>query len=196
MQSPGFPSFFSCHAEGGGLRLHCIIRDDRLLHSSFSREQHDRAVAYLCRTLAVAPPPVCVGVPDLLRPVSVFLEGHRRDLPLAADPFFLARGTDLQQQVWQILRTIPFGETLTYGEVASMLGNPGLARAVGQACGRNPLALFIPCHRVVGRGGLTGFAGGIGVKRRLLQIEREVLSLAMAKGDDTTAGGGAGAAPD
>lgn len=86
----------------------------------------------------------------------------------------LAEGTPFQQAVWQFLTDIPYGETATYGQIAARLGRPGAARAVGMACNRNPIAIIIPCHRVVGAdGGLTGYAGGLDVKARLLLLEQE-----------------------
>ncbi len=91
------------------------------------------------------------------------------DLPLAP------RGTPFQQQVWAALRTIPYGETRSYGELAAAIGRPKSARAVGAANGRNPLSIVIPCHRVVGAdGSLTGFAGGVDTKRQLLDLESQV----------------------
>jgi len=81
-------------------------------------------------------------------------------------------GTDFQREVWGALREIPRGEVLRYGELAAELGRPGASRAVGAACGRNAVALFVPCHRVVGASGaLTGFAWGVDVKRSLLERE-------------------------
>lgn len=81
-------------------------------------------------------------------------------------------GTEFQARVWGALRQIPAGEVRRYGEVAAGLGSPGASRAVGAACGRNAVALFVPCHRVVGASGkLTGFAWGVDVKRSLLQRE-------------------------
>lgn len=92
--------------------------------------------------------------------------GHL-DHPLHLD------GTPFQLQVWARLREIPPGQTATYGEIAARLGRPRAARAVGQACGRNPVALFVPCHRVVAGGGrLGGFTCGIHVKEALLRHER------------------------
>ena len=91
------------------------------------------------------------------------------DIPIAPS------GTDFQRKVWDILNGIPYGETLGYGEIARMLGRPGAARAVGQACGANPIWLVVPCHRVVGTGGrLTGYAGGIDRKAALLAMEASV----------------------
>jgi methylated-DNA-[protein]-cysteine S-methyltransferase len=92
------------------------------------------------------------------------------DLPLAPE------GTAFQRLVWDGLRTIPYGETRSYGELAEEIGAPGAARAVGLANGRNPIAVIIPCHRVIGAdGSLTGFGGGLPRKRTLLSLELETL---------------------
>ncbi|MFJ4988253.1 methylated-DNA--[protein]-cysteine S-methyltransferase [Streptomyces sp. NPDC088732] len=89
------------------------------------------------------------------------------DLPLAM------RGTPFQQRVWAALREIPYGSVMTYGTLAAELGNPGSSRAVGLANGRNPISIVVPCHRVVGASGsLTGYGGGLGRKRYLLDLER------------------------
>lgn len=89
------------------------------------------------------------------------------DLPLAA------RGTPFQQAVWRVLCDIPYGETVSYLEIAYAIGNPKSVRAVGAANGRNPLSIIVPCHRVIGRNGeLTGYAGGIPIKRWLLELEQ------------------------
>ena len=81
-------------------------------------------------------------------------------------------GTPFQQSVWTALQRIPFGETRSYGQLATELGNPGAARAVGRANATNPIALIVPCHRVIGSdGSLTGFAFGEDIKRRLLAHE-------------------------
>jgi methylated-DNA-[protein]-cysteine S-methyltransferase len=81
-------------------------------------------------------------------------------------------GTAFQRRVWEELRTIPRGSTVTYGELAARLGRPGAARAVGSAVARNPISIVVPCHRVVGSGGaLTGYAGGLDRKRMLLERE-------------------------
>jgi len=91
---------------------------------------------------------------------------HRFDLALAPE------GTPFQREVWSALTTIPYGETVSYGELARHLGRPVASRAVGAANGRNPIPIIIPCHRVVGAdGSLTGFGGGLAIKRRLLELE-------------------------
>ncbi|MFJ3337007.1 methylated-DNA--[protein]-cysteine S-methyltransferase [Streptomyces sp. NPDC086766] len=82
-------------------------------------------------------------------------------------------GTPFQRRVWEQLRSIPYGRTRTYGDLAEALGNPGASRAVGLANGRNPIGVIVPCHRVVGAdGSLTGYGGGLDRKRRLLDFER------------------------
>lgn len=85
------------------------------------------------------------------------------------------QGTEFQKKVWTALLTIPFGETRIYGEIARQIGQPTAVRAVGAANGRNPIAIIVPCHRVIGStGGLTGFAGGLVAKETLLTIEGRV----------------------
>lgn len=95
---------------------------------------------------------------------------ERFDLPLAP------RGTPFQRTVWDALLTIPFGKTRSYGDIAAAIGKPGASRAVGMACGRNPVWIVIPCHRVVGAGQkLTGYAGGLDMKQMLLSMEKSSL---------------------
>lgn len=84
-----------------------------------------------------------------------------------------AVGTDFQKDVWEALRTIPYGETRSYGQIAKQIGNPKAVRAVGAANGKNPISIVVPCHRVIGSNGkLTGFAGGLEIKACLLNIEK------------------------
>ena len=113
---------------------------------------------------------------DHLRSATVqlreYFEGSRRDFDLALDPI----GTPFQLQVWEALRTIPYGRTRTYAEQAQAIGRPAATRAVGAADGRNPLSVVVPCHRVLGASGrLTGFAGGMTAKAWLLEHEQSVL---------------------
>lgn len=113
------------------------------------------------------------GVLDEAREqLQAYFEGRRQRFTLPVAP----EGTPFQQRVWQELQEIPWGTTTTYREIAERLGQPAAVRAVGHANGRNPIAIVIPCHRVVGANGrLTGYAGGIAVKRRLLQHEGALL---------------------
>lgn len=90
------------------------------------------------------------------------------DLPLGP------KGTPFQQRVWRALRTIPYATTASYGGIARQIGSPKACRAVGAANGRNPIAIVVPCHRVIGANGrLTGYAGGLDMKRRLLEHEQQ-----------------------
>ncbi len=105
--------------------------------------------------------------------VAEYFAGRRRTFDLEVAP----RGTRFQQAVWRELLRIPFGRTASYREVAERLGNPGAVRAVGRANGANPVSLLVPCHRVIGAdGSLTGYGGGIEVKRALLVHEGALLA--------------------
>jgi methylated-DNA-[protein]-cysteine S-methyltransferase len=102
------------------------------------------------------------------RQLAEYFEGRRRTFSLKLDPM----GTKFQNDVWQALLAIPFGETRSYGQLAKQLGNPQASRAVGAANGRNPISIVVPCHRVIGSSGkLTGFAGGLRAKAHLLELE-------------------------
>jgi methylated-DNA-[protein]-cysteine S-methyltransferase len=102
------------------------------------------------------------------RQLTEYFAGRRKQFALKLD----VSGTPFQRQVWNALLTIPFGETRSYRQIATQIGNPRAVRAVGAANGRNPVSIVAPCHRVVGSSGaLTGFAGGLEVKARLLALE-------------------------
>lgn len=101
--------------------------------------------------------------------IAQYLDGKRKtfNFPITV------QGTCFQKSVWSELCDIPFGETRTYGEIAASLGNPKAARAVGNACNKNPLLIIIPCHRVLGAdGSLTGFAAGTKIKKYLNELEK------------------------
>ncbi len=110
----------------------------------------------------------------MIQQLAEYFAGERKqfDVPLAL------RGTPFQLEVWRALQRIPYGETRTYADIARAIGRPTATRAVGGANGANPIPIIIPCHRVIGsNGGLTGFGGGIDVKRRLLDLEAGVRAL-------------------
>ena len=99
-----------------------------------------------------------------------YFEGEREIFTIPLAP----KGTPFQQRVWAALREIPYGATRSYKELAIAVGNEKACRAVGMANNRNPLPIFIPCHRVVGSDGkLVGYAGGLDVKKHLLELEKE-----------------------
>ena len=102
------------------------------------------------------------------RQLTEYFAGRRQQFQVDLD----IAGTPFQRKVWKALMTIPFGETRTYTQIAVQIGHPAAVRAVGAANGRNPLSIVAPCHRVIGAAGqLTGFAGGLDVKARLLALE-------------------------
>lgn len=103
------------------------------------------------------------------RQLEEYLSGNRKDFELPLKP----QGTEFQQRVWKALQAIPYGEVRTYGQIAAAVGRPKASRAVGMANHDNPIPILIPCHRVVGANRtLTGYAGGLDMKRKLLSIER------------------------
>jgi len=113
--------------------------------------------------------PPCPLAQTVIWQLQEYFEGSRTEFDL---PFAL-KGTPFQLCVWQELLRIPYGKTRTYGEIAAAIGKPGAARAVGMACNRNPIWLIVPCHRVVGKNGmLTGYEGGLDMKRKLLELEQ------------------------
>ena len=109
-------------------------------------------------------------IESTIRQLDEYFAGTRHEFDVPLD----AVGTEFQHSVWQVLRSIPYGETMSYGEQATVLGDPKKARAVGTANGRNPISIVVPCHRVIGaNGSLTGFGGGLQRKAWLLDFKRQ-----------------------
>lgn len=107
--------------------------------------------------------------PKVVDQIEAYFAGELTEFDVA----LTLEGTPFQQQVWSALQDIPFGKTVSYGEVAARLGRPTASRAVGAANARNPVAIIVPCHRVVGSTGtLTGYAAGLDRKRKLLELEQ------------------------
>ena len=139
-----------------------LASDNGILAIAFENERTDQAKINLPR--AVNHPIINAAVKQL----AMYFDGTLKvfDLPLDL------RGTDFQKRVWKLLLKIPFGETRTYGNIARTLGNAGASQAVGAANGKNPVAIVVPCHRVIGASGhLTGYAGGMDKKKFLLTHE-------------------------
>lgn len=112
---------------------------------------------------------VTTGFDAAIAQLTEYFAGRRMCFELPLRP----HGSAFQQQVWNLVRAIPYGETRSYGQLATALGDPARSRAVGAANGQNPLAIIIPCHRVVGASGrLTGYGGGLARKRFLLDLEQ------------------------
>jgi methylated-DNA-[protein]-cysteine S-methyltransferase len=109
-------------------------------------------------------------VRETLCQLAAYFAGELRDFNLPLDP----KGTDFQVAVWKALLAIPYGETRSYRDIASAIGKPAAVRAVGTANGSNPIAIIVPCHRVIGSSGkLVGYGGGLPMKRMLLDLETE-----------------------
>lgn len=167
-----------------GLSFGCEIPAGAELVAGGAELQADGGVTYTGEaalqadgyvTCAAGEPGHAAGseIPPLLRraaeELGAYFAGRRRDFTLPLDPC----GSDFQRQVWQALRSIPYGETRSYGQIAEQIGRRRATRAVGMANNRNPIAILIPCHRVIGSdGSMTGYAAGIAVKERLLALER------------------------
>jgi methylated-DNA-[protein]-cysteine S-methyltransferase len=111
---------------------------------------------------------------EVARQLKAYFAGELEHFELSLSP----QGTPFQQKVWSELQKIPYGETISYGELARRIGNPNASRAVGLANGSNPIPIVIPCHRVIGSNGkLTGYGGGLPIKEKLLALEKRQLRL-------------------
>ncbi len=149
-----------------GDMLVALDEQDVLIRLIFPNE-FDRWAAEITRK-QYAPVPDTKHSDRAVAQLDEYFQGRRRsfDLPLRPE------GTDFQRKVWAALLTIPYGTTITYGQLAERIGNPAAVRAVGRANGVNPIPVIIPCHRVIGAGGaLTGFGGGLPLKEALLHLE-------------------------
>ncbi len=114
--------------------------------------------------------------PDAVEQLEAYFAGELRQFDVNLE----MAGTAFQRKVWNALRTIPYGETRSYGEIAQQIGAPTAFRAVGLANGHNPIAVIVPCHRVIGaNGSLTGFGGGLQRKSTLLDLEKSAASLTL-----------------
>lgn len=142
-----------------------IVRRDDILPDRTSSDTFPSPETYPSETTDAG----CLSLAETAASqIREYLEGKRREFTLPLAP----QGTLFQQRVWEALRTIPYGETRCYAEIAEMIGNPKACRAVGMANNRNPIMILIPCHRVVGKnGGLVGYASGLDIKQRLLELE-------------------------
>ena len=132
-------------------------------------EGDDRSLTRLGFADPVAPEGDAAATAAAAIQLEQYFAGERTEFELDVE----LGGTPFERRVWDEVSAIPFGETATYAEIARRIGSPGACRAVGRANGRNPVAVIVPCHRVIGSdGSLTGYAGGIEMKRALLDLER------------------------
>jgi methylated-DNA-[protein]-cysteine S-methyltransferase len=144
-------------------KLKLIASTNALVAVLWERERPDRVK--LGHLISDRQQPVLI---EAERQLGEYFSGRRTEFDLPLEP----RGSEFQQRVWRVLRKIPFGATRSYLDLAMELGSAKGVRAVGAANGKNPLSIIIPCHRVIGaNGSLTGFAGGLAVKAKLLDFE-------------------------
>lgn len=138
---------------------------DRLTHLLF-----DHQAADVVGHLEATPVDTATFAAVVVDQLDDYFAGLRTDFDLMVAP----RGTPFQLDVWRALTTIPYGETVSYGELAARVGRPTAARAVGAANGQNPISIIVPCHRVIGASGdLTGYGGGLDRKSLLLDLEQD-----------------------
>jgi methylated-DNA-[protein]-cysteine S-methyltransferase len=141
-----------------------LIASDKGLAAILWKDDHPRRV----RLSPLVEDPDNPFLIETERQLGAYFAGELRTFTVPLD----FKGTEFQKSVWEALRTIPFGETRSYGEIARQIGKPTACRAVGAANGKNPIPIIAPCHRVIGStGDLTGFGGGLATKARLLGIE-------------------------
>jgi methylated-DNA-[protein]-cysteine S-methyltransferase len=155
--------------EHGGRTFFAAMTDQGVVSTSLGNESADEFFNAVRKRLGQVE---FVHAPEKLsactKQLREYFAGNLQTFDLPLD----LRGTDFQKAVWSVLSAIPFGKTLTYGDVARNIGNPKAVRAVGGACGANPVPIIVPCHRVIGsNGSLTGFGGGVDLKREMLKLE-------------------------
>jgi O-6-methylguanine DNA methyltransferase len=155
-------------------RLRLLSLDDALCYLGFDAEEEDHEYSMWVKRYLSRWTPVPAGVAHaaMHEQLARYFDGNLKRFKVRSQLF----GTDFQLQVWTALRAIAYGTTCSYSAVAEAIGNPHASRAVGQAVGRNPIAIIIPCHRILGEdGSLVGYGGGIERKKHLLRIEGALL---------------------
>lgn len=151
-----------------------VASEAGLVAIRFERNRHGGDLRSVSVAAAQASPAEARILAEARTQLDAFFAGARADFTLPLD----AHGTPFQLRVWSALREIPFGQTISYAELARRVGDVKALRAVGAANGRNPIPIVVPCHRVIGAdGSLTGFGGGLHVKRFLLEHEGALLPL-------------------
>jgi methylated-DNA-[protein]-cysteine S-methyltransferase len=142
--------------------------DGRVVRIEFDAGREDKKKRHRLEAAGARLEPAPERLGAVKDQLEEYFAGERTDFALALAP----QGSPFQLEVWEALRTIPFGETRSYGEIARAIGRPNASRAVGAANGANPIPIVVPCHRVIGAdGSLTGFGGGLRAKTVLLELE-------------------------
>ena len=157
----GLPATTYCVIDSPVGKLLLAGHNDRLALLSFQKGKHP-----------IQPEASWINDPrpfrETIRQLTAYFSGTLKTFTIKTDP----AGTPFQQKVWRALRTIPYGKTVSYGEIAKAIGHPHASRAVGAANGKNPLSIIVPCHRIIGSTGqLVGYGGGLPIKVILLTLE-------------------------
>ena len=165
--------FISAEYSYGKFTIYCLIGpQENIVHLTFASNRHELAQKQLTSFNNSV---VFKGLKQkdfLYNTVfNDYFTGNLSRFPIKIDSPFIGAGTLFQQRVWSHISAIPYGSRITYQKLAELAGSHKGARAAGMACGANPLALIIPCHRVIAQNGLGGFAGGVAIKRSLLALE-------------------------
>ena len=169
----GHLDFGSVTCRYGKFTMYCIIGpEENLVQVTFAPARHEQVLKQLVNLNSN------VRISKLQQKEFYFntkfidyFAGSRTSFSFPADSLLVTAGTEFQKRVWRHIGAIPFGSCITYQRLAALAGSSKAARAAGTACGSNPLAVIIPCHRVVSVNGLGGFAGGVAVKNALLTLE-------------------------
>ena len=139
-----------------------IAEDGKSITNLYFKEEVDLKGKYVIKETEL--------IKEAFKQLREYFQGNRKFFELPLEP----SGTEFQRKCWKALLEIPYGHTRSYGEIAKKIGNPKASRAVGMSNNRNPISIFIPCHRVIGANGkLVGYAGGLNVKEYLLNLEKQ-----------------------
>ncbi|MDE7404467.1 MAG: methylated-DNA--[protein]-cysteine S-methyltransferase [Lachnospiraceae bacterium] len=159
-----------CHLQTP-IGIICIQEEEETITALYDDRQYEERY-HLCRSdgeLSFLEEPETELLKTAGTQLIEYFQGKRKEFSLPLSP----QGTEFQKKVWEALCTIPYGQTRSYGEIATQIGNPKACRAVGGANNKNPIMIFIPCHRVIGAdGSLVGFGGGLRAKRYMLDLEK------------------------
>jgi len=167
-------AFHSIACSYGEFTMYCLVGpEENIVQITFAPERHEYLKIQLKRLhkeVYITELPQHEFQHDTM--FQDYFTGKRSVFPIPPESPLLAGGTDFQQRIWHHIRAIPYGSKITYRELAELAGSPKGSRAAGTACGANPLAVVIPCHRVVAQNGLGAFAGGVHIKSALLALEQ------------------------
>lgn len=166
------PYYAALCCECQAIKFYMIISNLGVTHLTFTSAHHHQAIDYLKQQFPDMPRKEFCGKTSFCSEFFKEIISGKMDPPDFDKNPFLKNATAFQKKAWLQISKLKAGETMTYGELATATGSPGGARAAGRACNRNPLALLIPCHRVVAAKNIGGFAADLSIKKKLLELEK------------------------